>query len=617
MNKSFTASYLSAPRWPVKHAIIGSLLLCLAACGGGGSDAVVPADNTGGPSDSTPPVLVLTGDDAIEIVVDTLYFDPGATASDDQDGDVTDQISVSSEVNAATPGEYSVTYNVSDAANNAATPVVRRVSVVTPSPVKALFGPAGFVKIESGLNGFDDIIDNGDRFSRDHDIAGDIDGDGIPDLVVGARSDDDGATDAGAVYILFLNADGTVRAHQKISNLEGGFTDLLVEGNFFGYGVAGIGDYDGDDIPDIAATAPNPANQAIYIMHLNADGTVKSMTKNAGIPGTGLSAAGDLNGDGKTDLIVGEPSAAGGGAIQILFFDSSSMVLTSSTVVISSNAGGFGSGLTDGDEFGGRESAVLGDIDGDGTIEVAVGAFQSGGGDGAIWVLSLNSSTLNVVEKVKIAPGESGFDEIIPNDVNPNGSTGGQFGHALVAAGDLNGDGIVDLFAGANQYEEGNAYILYLNSDKTVQSYTRINGSEGGFGLVLNPEERFSRSISSSGDPMDSGQLTINVGGGASGAGGSDASGSLFQLNFERCDFLFQGANTFWSGGTTLFSNWSHNDQLVTGPLTFEACATKAFETNGDSITFSGVDGRCIVQDDTATLSDSAEGSMAYIRQCP
>ena len=594
-----------------RSAISIFLLASITACGGGGAGKSTQGD-TAPAVDTIAPILELSGYESIEVVVDTNYFDPGATASDNLDGDITAQIVVSSSVNTAIPGEYSVSYNVTDAASNGAAEVFRNVTVVTPQAVKSQYGPTGFVKIESGENGFPDILDNGDRFSRDHDIAGDVDGDGIADLVIGARSDDDGGTDTGAVYILFMNANGSVKDYQKISMLEGGFTDTLLEGNFFGYGVAGIGDYDGDTIPDIAVTASTPPNQALYIIHLNADGTVKSLVKNDGIPGQGLSAAGDLDGDSRIDLIAADPGAARGGAIHILFLDSNSMVIPASTVIISSTQGGFGEGISAGDDFGGRESAVLGDIDGDGTLEVAVGAFQSDGGIGAIWILSLDTTTFNVVDKVKISSGQSGFDEIIPGDENPNGTLGGQFGHAMTAIGDLNGDGVVDLFTGANQYEEGNAYILYLNADKTVKTYTRINGTEGGFNLGLDPEERFSRSIASAGDPTSSGEMTINVGGGA----GAGSAGTLFQLKFESCDFVFQGANTFWSGGSSLFSNWSHENQLVTGPITFEECTVKAFETDANNLTFSGVDGRCIVQDETAVLSDSTEGSTAYVRQC-
>lgn len=55
----------------------------------------------------------------------------------------------------------------------------------------------------------------GDRFSRDHDQTGDINGDGIIDLLFRARSDDDGATDTGAVYVLFMNINRMFLSNQK------------------------------------------------------------------------------------------------------------------------------------------------------------------------------------------------------------------------------------------------------------------------------------------------------------------------------------------------------------------------------------------------------------------
>ena len=492
-----------------------------------------------------------------------------------------------------------------------ATPTPETTPTPTPS-VTYIFGSDDFIRIAENEGGFDSDLDAGDRFGRDHDQAGDINGDGIIDLIVGARSDDDGATDAGAAYVLFMNENGTVNSHQKISALEGGFTDTLGASNFFGYGVAGIGDYNADGIPDVAVSSLSNANTAIYILHLNTDGTVKSMVKNADITAQGLSAV-DINHDGKIDLIAAEPSATGGGAIHILFFDENSQVISDDTVTIGANTGGFGDGLNSDDNFGGRESALLGDIDGNGTQELAVGAFMSDNGTGAIWILSLDSETYNVVDKLKIAPGLSGFDETLPSDITNNGTTGGQFRHALVAAGDLNGDGVPDLMTGAKQYEAGVGYILYLNADKTVKTYTRITETEGGFALALGEADRFSRSMSLVDDHRADGHITVNFGGGVS-AGGS---GAIYALTFQSCSFTQQADNTFWSGGTTLFTNWDHGTQTVTGPLTYEQCALKASENSAPNMTAKEADGRCIIKDSAAELLDSDEGSQAYIRNCP
>jgi len=477
------------------------------------------------------------------------------------------------------------------------------------------YGPDGFVTIADGVGGFGASLDPGDRFSRDHDVVGDVNGDGILDLVVGARSDDDGQTDAGAVYILFMNQDGTVDSHQKISLLEGGFTDSLRAGNFFGYGVAGIGDYDNDQVPDIAVAAPTPPNNAIYILHLNSNGTVKDFVKNPNIMCNGLSAVGDLNRDGRIDLVACDPSSNQGGpqrgAIRILFFDSTSHVVPANTVTISSTSGGFGTGLADNDQFGGREVALLGDIDMDGTQELAVGAFMSDGGKGAVWILSLDSTDFSVSSKLKITEGLNGFADTLTLGANPNGSSGANFGHAMAAPGDLNGDGIPDLLTGANQQNEGWGYILYLNQDKTVKTYTQINNSAGGFGLSLDPDERFSRSISFIGDLRGDGTVAANLGGGAGGTG------TLYLLFFKPCEFAQQAGFNHWSGGTTLFSNWSHATQMLTGDsLTFEQCTFKAFETDAAYMTYNFNDGRCICKDSTAVLATSVEMSTAYSNGC-
>ena len=505
------------------------------------------------------------------------------------------------------------TANTVETSTNSPSNSQTNLSLLQNPDSRVFFGPRNVTIIGRYEGGFIQDLDPGDRFGRDHDQAGDIDGDGNIDLIVGARSDDDGAIDAGAVYILFMNEFGSVKHSQKISALEGELNEQLGEGDFFGYGVAGIGDYNDDDIPDVAVSLFGRSNQAIYVLHLNSDGTVLSKVKNNNIVAQGLSAM-DINQDGKVDLIAAHPNEDNGGAISILYLDEDSRVIPSQTFKISTTEGGLGDVLNVNDSFGGRESALLGDLDGDGTLEIAVGAFMTNNGDGAIWILSIDPISKTITEKQRIAPGTPDFNELIPNILNSNGSSGGQFGHALVAAGDLNGDGIGDLITGANQYGSGVGYILYLNADKTVQSFTRITPTEGGFDLnLIGTEDRFSRSISIVDRQRLEGEITINFGGGVSPGG----SGSIYSLAFQACGLDAQSNNTFWQGGSTYFSNWTHSTQTVSTPLNFEQCVTKSFEYDAPYITFKASDGRCIIKSGTATLSNSEEGSRAYISNCP
>ncbi|MDB9780129.1 BspA family leucine-rich repeat surface protein, partial [Flavobacteriaceae bacterium] len=84
--------------------------------------------------DTTAPVITLTGSTVIELSVGDTFTDPGATATDDVDGDITSSITTSGTVNTSTVGEYTIVYSVSDAAGNAAT-VVQRSVVVRNAPL--------------------------------------------------------------------------------------------------------------------------------------------------------------------------------------------------------------------------------------------------------------------------------------------------------------------------------------------------------------------------------------------------------------------------------------------------------------------------------------------------
>jgi hypothetical protein len=83
-----------------------------------------------------------------------------------------------------------------------------------------------------------------------------MNGDGIPDLAAGAPNDDDGADNAGAFWILMMQADGRVDGWQKVSESAGGFDGNLDADDHFGAAITGIGNLDNSELTDLAVGAP-------------------------------------------------------------------------------------------------------------------------------------------------------------------------------------------------------------------------------------------------------------------------------------------------------------------------------------------------------------------------
>src|SRR5262249_36764504 len=110
-------------------------------------------------------------------------------------------------------------------------------------------------KISATTGGFGGPLHPSDRFGCAVADAGDLGGDGVHDLVVGARLADQGGNEQGAMWVLLLASDGSVTASHPIAELTGGFAGDLVPGDRFGSSVAPLGDIDGDGAGDFAVGA--------------------------------------------------------------------------------------------------------------------------------------------------------------------------------------------------------------------------------------------------------------------------------------------------------------------------------------------------------------------------
>jgi hypothetical protein len=335
-------------------------------------------------------------------------------------------------------------------------------------------------KISMTTGGFVGRLDNRDQFGRAVEAIGDFDRDGVPDVAAGACRDDDGGVNRGAVYLLFLKRDGSVKGQAKISDTAGNFQGVLEDLDEFGRSIANLGDLDGNGVIDLAVGAIGDDDGgvdqkgAVWILFLNPDGSVLREQKisdtqgdfqgalgGGDLFGFALAALGDVDGDGVTDLAVGTPKDDDGGvrkgAVWILFLEADGTVLRHKKI---SDLGGL-YGLHAGDEFG-SSIAGLGDLDGDGLRDMAVGAPLDDGGlhdQGAVWINFLNADG-SVKAKQKI------------NDVSGNFLGGladdDWFGMALAPVRDLDGDGRMELAVGARFDDDGgintgSVWILFLD----------------------------------------------------------------------------------------------------------------------------------------------------------
>lgn len=403
------------------------------------------------------------------------------------------------------------------------------------------------VKIASGTPNGPTLADD-DGFGGSVAALGDLDGDGVTDLAVGARGDDTGGFFCGAVHVLFMNANGTVKNTVTIaSETNGG--PRLVDGDVFGFSVAALGDLDSDGVTDLAvgATGDDDGESelgAVHVLFLNANGTVKSSTKitqelNGGPAlsnldqfGFSLAPLSDLDGDGVTDLAVGaigdDTAGIDRGAVYVLFLNANGTV--KSTITLTSGTNGCPT-LADGDLFG-FSLASLGDLNSDGVTDLAVGAIgddSGGAGRGAVHVLFMNANG-TVKDSLKLASDTHGGPTLADDD---------SFGTSLASLGDLNGDGVIDLAVGAigddtGGTDRGAVHLLLLKSDGTVKSSLKLASNTNG-GPTLADHDWFGSSVASLSDLDGDGVTDLAVGAENDGTGGSGR-GALHILSLTDVD---------------------------------------------------------------------------------
>eukprot|EP00930_Biecheleria_cincta_P021518 TRINITY_DN15931_c0_g1_i1.p1 TRINITY_DN15931_c0_g1~~TRINITY_DN15931_c0_g1_i1.p1 ORF type:complete len:623 (+),score=75.24 TRINITY_DN15931_c0_g1_i1:64-1932(+) len=432
------------------------------------------------------------------------------------------------------------------------------VGAVTPSKVAHIKPTTDPTRTQPGdFHGYP--LEMGDRLGRSSAGVGDLNSDGVPDIAVCASRDGDGGIErSGAVYVLFMSRDLTVKSAQKMSNDHGGFcssaegSPCLKAQDRMGYSLANLGDVDGDGVQDLLVGADGDDDGyshsdsvqgeagAVYVVFLKRDGTAKGKQKisnllgglrealggstnplsQSAMFGQSVGAIGDVDGDGVPDAAVGAP---GTNTLYIITLTKSGTVktvhaLAKPSVLESTNP-----------SFGGRGVNLLGDLDGDGSHELVVGAWTEGT-NGAAVVLFMNWSAVTVTRATKIdAPS------II------SGETNAMFGHSLAAIGDFDGDSIPDVGISANNAYlangggQGTLFLFALNADGSPKgvpiefSRTKPGNFSGTDTLtsLLEGEERFCRSMSAIGDVEGNAGFTLLCGAGA------QTGGDLWLMSFR------------------------------------------------------------------------------------